>query len=255
MDRKMKKKKVLGLIPTRLNSTRLPQKALLEINSIPLIIHTYKRAKMSKTLDDVVICCDHKKIYQVAKKFKAKCILTSEHHSNGTERIYEAYKKLGKKYDLIVDIQGDEPLISPDHIDKVANKHLNEKYADIVLPTLSTKIKNNTNIVRVVSNIDNYVLYFSRSNIPFEFKKNVNFFNKHLSIISFTPLALKRFALHKQTPLELIEDIELLRALEIGLKIKTMKLKGDSFSVDVEEDYFKAKKKMTKDKFFKFYKA
>ena len=132
----MKKKKVLGLIPTRLNSTRLPQKALLEINNIPLIIHTYKRAKMSKKLDDVVICCDHKKIYQVAKKFKAKCILTSEHHSNGTERIYEAYKKLGKKYDLIVDLQGDEPLISPNHIDKVINKHLNEKYADIVFPTL-----------------------------------------------------------------------------------------------------------------------
>ena len=103
------KKNILGLIPTRLNSTRLPQKALLEINNIPLIIHTYKRAKMSKKLDDVMICCYHKKIYQVAKKFGAKCILTSEHHSNGTERIYEAYKKIGKKYDLIVDIQGDEP--------------------------------------------------------------------------------------------------------------------------------------------------
>ena len=68
MDSKMKKKYVLGLIPTRLNSTRLPQKALLEINNIPLIIHAYKRAKMSKKLDDVVICCDHKRIYQIAKK-------------------------------------------------------------------------------------------------------------------------------------------------------------------------------------------
>ena len=85
--------------------------------------------------------------------------------------------------------------------------------------------------------------------------KNINYFNKHLSIISFNPSALKKFALHKQTPLEQIEDIELLRALEIGLKIKTIKLKGDSFSVDVEKDYFKAKKKMTKDKFFKFYQA
>ena len=134
---------------------------------------------------------------------------------------------------------------------------LTHKLQDIIKTNnlLSTKIKNNTNIVRVISDINNYVLYFSRSNIPFEFKKNVNFFNKHLSIISFTPFALKKFALHKQTPLELIEDIELLRALEIGLKIKTLKLKGDSFSVDVEEDYFKAKKKMTKDKFFKFYKV
>tara|TARA_Y100001958_G_C21224027_1_gene549396 strand:+ start:693 stop:1448 length:756 start_codon:yes stop_codon:yes gene_type:complete len=251
----MKKKHVLGLIPTRLNSTRLPQKALLEINNIPLIIHTYKRAKMSKKLNDVVICCDHKKIYQTAKKFKAKCIMTSEHHSNGTERIYEAYKKIGKKHDLIVDIQGDEPLISPNHIDQVINEHLKRKDADIVLPLLSTKIRNNTNIVRVVNDINNYVLYFSRSNIPFEFKKNVKYFNKHLSIISFTPFALKKFALNKQTPLELIEDIELMRALEIGLKIKTIKLKGDSFSVDVEKDYYKAKKQMSKDKFFKFYKV
>ena len=251
----MKKKKVLGLIPTRLNSTRLPQKALLEINKIPLIIHTYKRAKMSKKLDDVIICCDHKKIYQVAKKFKAKCILTSDHHLNGTERIYEAYKKIGKKFDYVIDIQGDETLISPTHIDTVVNEHLKNKEADIILPTLSTKIKNNTNIVRVVNDMNKYVLYFSRSNIPFEFKKNINYFNKHLSIISFNPSALKKFALHKQTPLEQIEDIELLRALEIGLKIKTIKLKGDSFSVDVEKDYFKAKKKMTKDKFFKFYQA
>ena len=251
----MSKKNVLGLIPTRLNSSRLPQKALLEINNIPLIIHTYKRAKMSKKLDDVIICCDHKKIYQVAKKFKAKCILTSEHHLNGTERIYEAYKKNGKKYDLLIDIQGDEPLISPTHIDKVVNEHIKNIDADIILPTLLTKIKNNTNIVRVVNDINNFVLYFSRSNIPFEFKKNINFFNKHLSIISFTPLALKKFALHKQTPLEIIEDIELLRALEIGLKIKTVKLEGDSFSIDVVKDYFKAKKKMSKDKYFKFYKV
>ena len=96
---------------------------------------------MSKKLDDVIICCDHKKIYQVAKKFKAKCILTSDHHLNGTERIYEAYKKIGKKFDYVIDIQGDEPLISPTHIDTVVNEHLKNKEADIILPTLSTKIK------------------------------------------------------------------------------------------------------------------
>ena len=250
-----KKKTVIGLIPTRLNSTRLPQKALLEINNIPLIIHTYKRAKMSKSLDEVFICCDHKKIYQIAKKFKARCILTSDHHLNGTERIYEAYTKIKKEYDYVVDIQGDEPLISPNHIDKVVKEHMRSNDADIILPTLSTKIKNNTNTVRVVKNLKNFVLYLSRSNIPFEFKKNITYFEKHLSIISFKPNALKKFAMHKQTPLELVEDIELLRALEIGLKIKSTKLKGDSFSVDVEKDYFRAKKQMLKDKFFKFYKV
>ena len=88
--------KTIGLIPTRLNSTRLPQKALLPINNIPLVVHTYKRAKLCKTLDEVFICCDDKKIKNAAEKFGAKVIMTSKNHTNGTERIYEVYKKLKK---------------------------------------------------------------------------------------------------------------------------------------------------------------
>lgn len=231
-----KNKKVIGLIPTRLNSTRLPQKALLEIDKIPLVIHTYKRAKMSNMLTDLYICCDDKKILNIAKKFGAKAIMTSKHHNNGTERIYEAYKKINKTYDFIVDIQGDEPLISPFHIDEVIKAHnINDK-ADIILPILKTKISANTNIVKVVTDTNNFVLYLSRGIIPFEFKKRIKEVKKHLSIISFKPEALKQFALTKKTDLEKIEDIELLRALEVGMKIKTITLKGDSFSVDVEED-------------------
>ncbi len=249
------KKKIIGLIPTRLDSTRLPNKALLEINNIPLVIHTYKRAKLSKKLDDLIICCDDKKIYNVAKKFKAKVILTSKHHLNGTERIAEAYKKINKKYDLVVDIQGDEPLISPFHIDKVINEHIKFfSSADIILPTLLIAKKNNTNLVKVVCDKKNYVLYLSRANIPFEFKKNIKNIKKHLSIISFKPKALEIFAKSKKTILESIEDIELLRALELGLKIKSLNLKGDSFSVDVPEDFVKASKFLSSDKYLKLYK-
>ena len=88
-----------------------------------MIVHTYKRAKLCKKLTDVIICCDVNKILRAVKKFGAKVLLTSKHHKNGTERIYEAYKKLNKKYDLIVDIQGDEPLVSPYHIEKVVKFH------------------------------------------------------------------------------------------------------------------------------------
>jgi len=249
------KKKIIGLIPTRLNSSRLPNKALLEIQNIPLIIHTYKRARLSRKIDDIYICCDDEKIYNVAKKYKAKCIITSKHHTNGTERIGEAYKSLNQKYDLIVDIQGDEPLISPMHIDQVIKEHLkNYDQADIILPTLLSSQKNNTNIVKVVCDKKNYVLYLSRSNIPFEFKKNEKKFRKHLSIISFKPNALKIFCKSEKTRLESIEDIELLRALELGLKIKTINLKGDSFSVDVKEDYIRASKFILSDKYLKLYK-
>ena len=108
----------------RLNSSRLSQKSLLLIKNIPLIIHTYRRAKLSKKLDDLIICCDNKKIIDVAKKYNAKAIITSKNHKNGTERINEAYNKIKKKYDLIIDIQGDEPLINPNQIDNVIKFHL-----------------------------------------------------------------------------------------------------------------------------------
>jgi len=246
--------KTIGLIPTRLNSTRLPLKALLPINDIPLVIHTYKRAKLSKKLDDVYICCDDKKIKDVAEKFGAKVIMTSKNHNNGAERIYEAYKKIKKEYDFVVDIQGDEPLISPYHIDQVINFHYKNPKYDIILPSLQIKPTTNTNIIKVLLNNNKEVLYLSRSDLPLSFKKSKNKSLKHLSIISFKPKSLEKFAMSKKTYLESIEDIELLRALEIGLRIKSIRLLGDSFSVDVFDDYKKANLKMSKDKFFKIYK-
>ncbi len=246
--------KVLGLIPTRLGSKRLPSKPLLEIDKIPLIIHTYKRAKMAKLLDDVVICCDDKKIIKIAKKFQANSMLTSKKHKNGTERIYEGYKKINKKYDLIIDIQGDEPLIDPNHIDQVIKFHKKNKSSDIILPNLKISYGDNNNIVKVLTDINNNVLFLSRSKLPLEFRSNNKFYKKHLSIISFKPNALKKFNKFKKTPLEKSEDVELLRALEIGLKIKTVELKGDSFSIDVLDDYKKAIEKFKKDKFSKNYK-
>ena len=247
------KKKVIGLIPTRLLSTRLPKKPLIKINNIPLIIHTYRRAMLAKNLDDLVICCDDKKIIDIAKKYNAKAILTSKKHKNGTERIFEGYNKIKKNYDLIIDIQGDEPLISPNQIDQVISFHLKNYKTEIILPTLKFKTISSYNIVKVVADNKQKVLYLSRSKVPHNFNKNSDYYLKHLSIISFLPKALKKFCNHKQTRLEKIEGIELMRALEIGLKIKTINLKGNTFSVDIKEDLKKAKKFMKKDKLFKIY--
>ena len=156
---------------------------MLEIQGIPLIIHVYKRTKLSKLLDEVVICCDDKKILDVAKRFNANAILTSKNHTNGTERIYEAFKKL-KKYDLIIDVQGDEPLINPKHIDQVINFHKKNFEIDIVLPHLKITHGDNNNIVKLITNLHDEVLYLSRARLPLEFKKNSTF-KKHLSVISF----------------------------------------------------------------------
>ena len=146
-------------------------------------------------------------------------------------------------------------MISPYHIDKVVNYHLKNLNYDIILPSLKIKNVNNTNIIKVIKNKFNEVIYLSRANIPFEFKELKKNIDKHLSIISFKPEALEKFAKHKKTNLEKIEDIELLRAIEIGLKIKSPVFSGDSFSVDVLKDYKKAKKAMKIDKYFKLYKS
>ena len=237
-----------------MGSTRLPAKPLLARSNIPLIIHTYKRSILSKKLDDVVICCDDIKILEVAKKFNAKAVLTSKKHKNGTERILEGYNKQKKKYDLVVDIQGDEPLLNPKHIDEVINFHKKNFKTDIILPSLKIKNAENTNIVKVITDIKDNVIFLSRSKLPTEFKKKNNSYKKHLSIISFKPEALKKFYKSQKTPLESSEDIELLRAIEIGLKIKTVTLKGDSFSIDVLSDFKKAINQFKKDQTIKYYK-
>lgn len=249
----MNKKKVVALIPTRLNSLRLPAKALLPINKYPLIIHVYKRAMLAKRIDKVFICCDHKKIFDVAKKYGANVIMTSKKHRNGTDRISEAYNKIRERFQLIVDIQGDEPLISPNHIDKVIEFHKKNMNYDIILPNLRIKSTINTNIVKLITNKKNEVIYISRANLPFEFKSKIKTTKKHLSIISFLPSSLSKYASSQVSESEKIEDIELLRAINIGLKIKTLNLTGDSFSIDVFKDYKKAQSQITKDKVFKKY--
>ncbi len=253
---KKNRRKILALIPTRLNSRRLPAKSLLPINGLPLIIHVYRRTLLAKKIDEAIICCDDKKIFNTATKFGAKVVMTSKNHINGTDRICAAFKKLKNRnnFDLVVDVQGDEPLLSPNHIDKVIDFHLKNLDADIILPNLRLKATNNTNIVKLVTNKKNEVVYISRSSIPFEFKNPSKFLKKHLSIISFKPDALLKFGKAKVSALEKIEDIELLRAVYEGLKIKTIDLKGDSFSIDIFEDYKKAQKQINKDKYFKFYK-
>ncbi len=247
-------KKILGLIPVRLKSRRLKNKALLKLRNIPLVMHVYFRAKLSKKLDDVIVCCDDKKIFDVVHNFGGKAILTSKLHKNGTERIAEVLNLKKTKYKLIIDIQGDEPFINPKQIDEVIKFHLNNYNTDIVVPSLKIKNNFNHNIVKIIKTLKDNVLYFSRENVPYGFYKKNSFLNKHLSIISFKPNALKKYAKFKHTPLEKLEGIELLRALEIGLKIKSPSIKGDNFSVDVHQDYMNAKKIINQDKIFKHYK-
>ena len=244
--------KIIGLIPSRINSKRLFNKALLEIKGLPLVVHTYKRSKLAKSLDDLYICTDSEKIISVARKYGCKILKTGK-NKTGTDRISEAALKIKKKYDLYVDIQGDEPLIDPRHIDKLVEWHKKNLSFDIVVPFIKAKNIDSKNIVKIVKS-KKKIIYFSRAKVPFPFKRKNNFFNKHLSIISFKPNALKKFKKFEESPLEKIEGIELMRALENNLNVGTFELKGKSFSVDTSGDFFKAKKFMIKDRWVKKYK-
>ena len=243
---------ILGLIPSRLNSTRLKEKPLLMIDGLPIIVHTFKRAQLSKKLDEVIVCCDDKKIIDVVENNGGKAILTSKKHKNGTERIYEVAKKLKAK--LIVDIQGDGPLVEAGDIDKVIDFHQKNKHFDIVAPSmLAKKNVQSRNLVKMVFSDNGKIIYFSRAKVPFDYKeKNIKYY-KDLSIVSFLPHALKKYTQMKMGKIERIEGIELIRALENNLNLGTFVIKGTSFSVDVNQDLIKAIDVMPKNLVRKLY--
>lgn len=224
------------LIPSRLDSTRLPGKALLEIGGIPMVVRVMIQASKCRDIGDVYVCTDSDAIAETVISYGGKVIFTSSNHKNGTTRIAEAKSKL-PSYDLYVDVQGDEPFINPEHISAVIQCH-KEYSPDIVLPLLNIHDSKPSN-VKVVTDINGRVLYLSRADIPFQMGEGAKYC-KHLSIISFTPNALDKFSQLPQSPLEVIEGVELLRAVENGMYIKTVELEGDSFSIDTPQDYMYA---------------
>jgi 3-deoxy-manno-octulosonate cytidylyltransferase (CMP-KDO synthetase) len=243
--------KIIGLIPCRLRSARLPSKALLLIDGLPVIVHTMKRAQLAKSLDEVFVCTDSEEIASVVRSHGGKAIMTRPEHTNGTERIAEAAQSL--EADFFVDVQGDEPLADPKHIDQVVAEHTRRPEWDILLPSMPITHPENPHVVKIVHDCNYRVMFVSRSVIPQPFRSRPSYFLKHLSIISFKPDALQKFSSLAPSPLELSESIELLRALENGMVIGTILLEGDSFSVDVKEDYARAKELMMTDEIRKLY--
>lgn len=227
---------IIGLIPSRLKSTRLFEKPLIKIDGLPVIVHTLKRAMMSKKLDDLYVCTDSYKIAEVVKKNGGKYIITSKNHRNGTERIAEAVKKIKKKFKFVIDIQGDEPTINPKDIDSIANFHLKNLKYDIVIPHTLILNKYNYNQVKILSDLKGKIIYLTRSSAPFDYFKKGLKVKKHLSVISFKKEALIKYSNFQQSYLEKIEGIELLRSLENNQKMGTFEIKSKAHAIDVKKD-------------------
>jgi 3-deoxy-manno-octulosonate cytidylyltransferase (CMP-KDO synthetase) len=237
--------KIIGIIPVRYNSTRLPGKPLADIAGKPMLQHVWERASAARNLKRVIIATDDERILQKAKKFGAAAVLTSSSHRSGTERVAEAVKDLD--VDIVVNIQGDEPLMKARVIDQAIDALAND--SQVLTSTLAYKIDKeedirNSNVVKVVFDRDNFALYFSRAPIPFDRSQapgsNTQAY-KHLGLYVYRKDFLLKLSRMKPTPLERIESLEQLRILENGYRIKVVESPYDSIGVDTAEDLERAK--------------
>ncbi|CAJ2651290.1 3-deoxy-manno-octulosonate cytidylyltransferase, mitochondrial [Trifolium pratense] len=233
--------RVVGIIPARFASSRFSGKPLVQILGKPMIQRTWERAKLAASLDHVVVATDDERIADCCRTFGADVIMTSESCRNGTERCNEALEKLGKKYDIVVNIQGDEPLVEPEIIDGVV-KAL-QAAPDAVFSTAVTSLKPedalDPNRVKCVVDNRGYAIYFSRGLIPFNKSGKVNQqfpYLLHLGIQSYFTKFLKIYPDLQPTPLQLEEDLEQLKVLENGYKMKVIKVDHDAHGVDTPED-------------------
>lgn len=239
----------LVIIPARYGSTRFPGKPLAPLMGKPIIEHVYKNSKGSKLAKDVVVATDSKEIYEAVEGFGGRAVMTSSGHESGTDRVAEASQLKGFEiYDIIVNVQGDEPLIKPQMIDDVI-EILEDKRASI--STLAKKIDSpeevlNPNVVKVVFDIEGFAIYFSRSPIPYhremwralspaDIKGRYEVY-KHIGIYGYRRDSLIRLSGLKPSRLEQIEMLEQLRALENGMKIKLRLTEFETIGIDTPED-------------------
>ena len=241
--------KFLGVIPSRYASTRLEGKPLKDICGHTMIEWVYKRTKMSN-LDEVVVATDDERIFNEVEKFGGKAILTRKDHENGTSRIAEVCEKI-TDYDVIVNVQGDEPLIEPDMINSIIDSFKEDE--SIAMSTLKYKIDTmeeieNPNYVKVITDKKGYALYFSRSVIPFPRKMDLKNYYKHVGIYGYKRDFVIEYAKMELTPLERSESLEQLRALENGYKIKVMETPYKIIGVDTQEELEKVREYVIKHK-------
>jgi 3-deoxy-manno-octulosonate cytidylyltransferase (CMP-KDO synthetase) len=253
---------VVAIIPARFASTRLPGKLLLDLNGKPLLLHTIEQASKAKTLSRVVVATDNQKIYETVTASGYEAVMTSPLHPSGSDRVAEAALAFPSN-SIIVNIQGDEPMISPSTIDAAVNALINDSSADVV--TTSEGITDahdvlNPNVVKVVTDKAGFALYFSRSPVPYprDFvgisgslelalandPALTGVFRKHTGLYAYRRDFLLNYTALEPSPLESIEMLEQLRILEHGAKIKIVEVADQSIGVDTPEDFARVTQKL-----------
>jgi len=238
--------KFIGIIPARYASTRFPGKPLAIIDGKPMIQRVYEQ--VHGVLDKVYVATDDRRIEAAVKEFGGNVVMTSDKHKSGTDRCFEAYSKVGRGYNVVVNIQGDEPFIQPSQIETIKDcfTDYSIQIATLVKPFLPTdgfaaKLSDK-NTPKVVLNKNNEAMYFSRSIIPFYRGKShtewlkIHTYYKHIGIYGYRAEVLRDITNLPQSPLEIAEGLEQLRWLENGYKIKVGFTDVETIGIDTRHD-------------------
>jgi 3-deoxy-manno-octulosonate cytidylyltransferase (CMP-KDO synthetase) len=236
--------KILGIIPARYGSTRFPGKPLIDINGKSMIQRVYEQAKSCTSLNEVVVATDDQRIFDHVKSFNGNVEMTSDKHESGTDRCAEVMEKLEEKYDVVINIQGDEPYIDPSQITQLCECFKDEKtdIATLIKKIETTEDLFNENKVKVVKNSADFAIYFSRNPIPFvkgEAKENwlaKHTYYKHIGIYGYRAEVLQNITQMPLSILEKAEGLEQLRWLENGLFIKVAETQLEAIAIDSPED-------------------
>ena len=227
--------RIIAVIPARLESQRLPRKMLREIGGRPLIVWVAEAVRRSPILAEVIVATDSSEIADACKKHSAQVSMTSPRHLSGTERIHEVSQSIAA--DVYINVQGDEPLVRPAHISKLAELIENPQ---VLVATLKTPTSGDEttspNAVKVVTDLAGRALYFSRSTIPFDRDRLRPPYFKHLGLYAYRKSALESFVRWPESTLERAERLEQLRFLENGVPVYVAETPYDAIGVDTEED-------------------
>jgi len=236
--------RVVGIIPSRYGSSRFEGKALADLAGKPLVQHVYERASQASVLDELLVATDDDRIFKAVTSFGGKALMTSPHHATGTDRLAEVAGSL--EADVIVNIQGDEPLIEPKAIEEATRPLLADP--SIPMSTLMADVATeeelmDPNLVKVVVDCDGFAMYFSRSPIPYPRAGTFNEsrYHHHIGLYVYRREFLLTFSKLPRTPLEKQERLEQLRVLEHGYRIRVVPTKYRSISVDTPEDLEKVR--------------
>jgi len=246
------------VIPARMASSRFPGKPLEYILGMPLILHVMYRCTLEDHFDDVIVATCDREIMECVENANGVAVMTASTHERCTDRVFEAieaYPNKLKKNDLVIMVQGDEVLVNPDMLKSMINIYESSQVpvVNLISRIYRKEDHDDVNVVKVVTDLNERITYLSRAAIPSRSRNSNVSMYQQTGVIAYSSSFLNKFSKLKQTPLEIIESIDMLRLIEHGISLKSSKTELETISVDTKEDLIRAEKALTNDIWTKKY--